>query len=171
MIVRKLRLQRGWSQEQLAEMSGLSVRTIQRIERGKTAGLESLKSLAAVFEIDLSQLHDEDTDMQQQENMTWEEQRALEYVRDIKGFYSHLTTYFVVIGFLFALNYFLSPGYMWAWWVVMGWGIGMVSHALSVFEIFHFFDADWEKKQVEKRLKRKLYQIKLIVTCRQYECD
>ena len=34
MIVRKLRLQRGWSQEQLAEMSGLSTRTIQRIERG-----------------------------------------------------------------------------------------------------------------------------------------
>lgn len=32
MIVRKLRLQRGWSQEQLATLTGLSVRTIQRIE-------------------------------------------------------------------------------------------------------------------------------------------
>ncbi|WP_428831123.1 helix-turn-helix domain-containing protein, partial [Campylobacter coli] len=30
MIVRKLRLQRGWSQDQLATMTGLSVRTIQR---------------------------------------------------------------------------------------------------------------------------------------------
>ncbi|MCP3290272.1 helix-turn-helix domain-containing protein, partial [Aeromonas hydrophila] len=28
MIVRKLRLQRGWSQEQLAAFTGLSVRTI-----------------------------------------------------------------------------------------------------------------------------------------------
>ncbi|WP_309247253.1 helix-turn-helix transcriptional regulator [Shewanella sp. VB17] len=34
MIVRKLRLQRGWSQEHLSQLSGLSVRTIQRIERG-----------------------------------------------------------------------------------------------------------------------------------------
>ncbi len=50
MIIRKLRLQRGWSQEQLAELSGLSIRTIQRIERGQKPGLESLKSLAAVFE-------------------------------------------------------------------------------------------------------------------------
>lgn len=33
MIVRKLRLQRGWSQEQLATLTGLSVRTIQRIGR------------------------------------------------------------------------------------------------------------------------------------------
>jgi len=155
MIVRKMRLQKGWSQEQLAEMSGLSVRTIQRIERGKKAGLESLKSLAAVFEIDLSQLY-EDTPMNLQENMTWEEQRALEYVRDVKGFYSHLASYAFTICILFAINYFVSPGYIWAWWVVMGWGIGIISHGLSVFEIFNFFDADWEKRQVEKRLKRKL---------------
>ena len=36
MNVRKLRLQRNWSQEQLAQVSGLSIRTIQRIERGQT---------------------------------------------------------------------------------------------------------------------------------------
>ncbi|MBL4673452.1 MAG: 2TM domain-containing protein [Arenicella sp.] len=155
MIVRKLRLQRGWSQEQLAEMSGLSVRTIQRIERGKKAGLESLKSLAAVFDIELSNLY-EDTQMKLEENMTWEEQRALEYVRDIKGFYSHLLTYCIVMPFIFAINYFVSPGYIWAWWSFFGWGIGIVSHGLSVFEMFKFFDADWEKKQVEKRIGRKL---------------
>jgi Predicted transcription factor, homolog of eukaryotic MBF1 len=39
MIVRKLRLQRGWSQDQLAQLSDLSIRTIQRIERGQTPGL------------------------------------------------------------------------------------------------------------------------------------
>jgi DNA-binding XRE family transcriptional regulator len=47
MLVQKLRLQRGWSQEQLAELSGLSVRTIQRIERGSTASVESLTALGA----------------------------------------------------------------------------------------------------------------------------
>jgi transcriptional regulator with XRE-family HTH domain len=35
MIVRKLRLQRGWTQEHLAELTGLSVRSIQRLEREK----------------------------------------------------------------------------------------------------------------------------------------
>jgi transcriptional regulator with XRE-family HTH domain len=157
MIVRKLRLQRGWSQEHLAEISDLSVRTIQRIERGQKAGLESLKALASVFDIDLAQLHEE-TPMNENdnENMTWEEQRALEYVRDVKGFYSHLTTFILVTTGLFILNFMVSPGYIWAWWSLFGWGIGIVSHALSVFEVFTFFDADWERKQVEKRLNRKL---------------
>ena len=154
MIVRKLRLQRGWSQEYLAEISGLSVRTIQRIERGQKAGLESLNALAAVFEVQLSQLH-EDTEMNEQ-NMTWDEQRALEYVRDVKGFYSHLVTYAVIMILLFVINYLTSPGYIWAWWTLMGWGIGVVSHGLSVFEIFNVFDSNWEKRQVEKRLGRKL---------------
>ena len=56
MLVQKLRLQRGWSQEQLAELSGLSVRTIQRMERGLPASNETLKSLASVFEIEFSTL-------------------------------------------------------------------------------------------------------------------
>ena len=63
MIVRKLRLQRGWSQEQLAELSGLSVRTIQRAERGAKPGLETAKSLASVFELELSTFTGGDTDM------------------------------------------------------------------------------------------------------------
>jgi transcriptional regulator with XRE-family HTH domain len=36
MTLQKLRIQKGWSQEQLADLSGSSVRTIQRIERGHT---------------------------------------------------------------------------------------------------------------------------------------
>ncbi len=51
--IKKLRLERHWSQDQLSEMSGLSIRTIQRIENGENAGLESLKSLAAVFETNI----------------------------------------------------------------------------------------------------------------------
>ena len=161
MIVRKLRLQKGWSQEQLAQMSDLSVRTIQRIERGKRAGIESLKSLGAVLETDLTYLYEEPemttTEASLNENnMTWEEQKALEYVRDVKGFYTHLTTFSLTIFGLFILNWIVSPGYFWVFWVVFGWGIGIISHAVSVFEVFSFFGPDWEKRQVEKRLKRKL---------------
>jgi transcriptional regulator with XRE-family HTH domain len=54
MIVRKLRLQRGWSQGQLAYITDLNVRTIQRIERGQVPSLESKKSLAAAFEVQLA---------------------------------------------------------------------------------------------------------------------
>jgi len=59
MILKRLRENRKWSQEQLAIMAGLSVRTIQRIERGQSASLESLKSLASVLEISISTLEQE----------------------------------------------------------------------------------------------------------------
>lgn len=155
MIVRKLRLQRGWSQEHLSVLTGLSVRTIQRIERGQKAGLESLKSLAAVFEIPVTDLQGE-PEMNEKTQITSEERKVIEQVREIKGFYSHLITYVLVIAMLFVINFLTDPSYIWAWWPAMGWGIGIVSHGLSAFEVFNFFGAEWEKRQIEKRLGRKL---------------
>ena len=155
MTVRKLRLKRAWSQEQLAQLSGLNIRTIQRIERGQKAGLESLKSLAAVFEVELDELLME-KDMNSTDKYSEEENRVIEHVRDIKGFYSHLINYTVVIIGLFLLNFLITPQYYWATWAALGWGIGVISHGISVFEVYSFFGADWEKKQIEKRLGRKL---------------
>ena len=54
MIVRKFRLDNGWTQEQLAEITQLSVRTIQRMERGRKSSLESLQARAAAFDTDVS---------------------------------------------------------------------------------------------------------------------
>ena len=155
MIIRKLRLQRGWSQEQLAQMAGLNIRTIQRIERGQNAGLESMKSLAAVFEVEFTSLTQE-TKMYPNETISSEEQMALEYVREVKAFYSHLISYVFFIALLFVVNYMTNPDYWWAGWAAFGWGIGVASHAFSVFNEFDVFGPSWEKRQVEKRLGRKL---------------
>ncbi|MFT6735481.1 MAG: transcriptional regulator with XRE-family HTH domain [Polaribacter sp.] len=56
MIVKKLRAEKKWSQDQLAILSGLSVRTIQRVESGQSASMETLKSLASIFEVDINKL-------------------------------------------------------------------------------------------------------------------
>lgn len=159
MIVRKLRLKRGWSQEQLAEMSGLSVRTIQRIERGQGPGLESSKSLAAVFEVPVTALRQEDdimTEAKTPTRISSDEDRIIEYVRDLKGFYTHLTSYVLVMLVLFVINLVFTPGYIWAFWAALGWGIGILVHGLNVFELINWFGPDWERRQVEKRLGRKL---------------
>lgn len=55
-LVRNERLKRTWSQEQLAQVSGLGLRTVQRIESGGNASLETAKSLAAVFELPVDAL-------------------------------------------------------------------------------------------------------------------
>ena len=49
--IKDLRKRRGLSQEELAEKSGLSLRTIQRIENGETDPRgDSLRRLAAALE-------------------------------------------------------------------------------------------------------------------------
>ena len=50
--IRAMRLDRGWTQEQLAEMCDVSVRTIQRIEKTGIAALDTTSALAAVLEVD-----------------------------------------------------------------------------------------------------------------------
>lgn len=54
--IRSGRRERAWSQERLAELAGLGLRTIQRIESSGVAAMESVSALAAVLEIPLSEL-------------------------------------------------------------------------------------------------------------------
>ena len=52
MDLRELRKEKGWSQGDLSNFTGLSVRTIHRIENGQvTPSSESAKALAAVFDL------------------------------------------------------------------------------------------------------------------------
>lgn len=158
MSVQKLRLKLGWSQQQLAEASGLSVRTIQRIEAGHPPSTESLKSLAAVFEVDHLTLGQEQamnpttgsSPSQQQEA------EAFEHVRRLRGFYLHVARYAMVTAALLAINLFATPHGMWALWVVAGWGLGVLLHASRVFRPAGVLGPQWERRQVEKRLGRPL---------------
>jgi len=59
MILKELRISRHLSQDQLAQMSGLNVRTIQRIESGANASMESIKCLCAALEVDVSTFNQE----------------------------------------------------------------------------------------------------------------
>lgn len=54
--VRRLRTERAWSQERLAEAAGLTPRTIQRLERGGKASPETRLALASAFAVDVSVL-------------------------------------------------------------------------------------------------------------------
>lgn len=54
--IKELRNQKGWSQGELAEMSGLSVKTIQRVENGRVEpSLETAKALGSVFDTSFSE--------------------------------------------------------------------------------------------------------------------
>jgi transcriptional regulator with XRE-family HTH domain len=55
-MIKELRSDKGWSQERLAELSGLSLRTIQRLESSNRVSAESLLALADAFEVEVEAL-------------------------------------------------------------------------------------------------------------------
>ncbi|MEM8981433.1 MAG: helix-turn-helix transcriptional regulator [Pseudomonadota bacterium] len=55
-LIKKLRQQRTWSQDELAIAAGLSTRTVQRIEADGAGATSSIKALAAALEINLHNL-------------------------------------------------------------------------------------------------------------------
>ncbi len=169
MILRKLRLQQGWSQEQVAEITDLSVRTIQRIERGGQASLESAKALAAVFQVDVSTfiiqsgensmkkpqeiLSQNEEFPKEKAEVSKEEESAINYVKGIKEFYGHLFMFVVFMLAFLVTGKFVHPQLK---WLILGWVAGLIIHALVAFEVFGSFGSQWEKKQIEKKLGRKL---------------
>lgn len=59
MFIKNLRQLKHLSQEDLSELSGLSLRTIQRVESGHRVSYASLRSLATAFDINVDELEQE----------------------------------------------------------------------------------------------------------------
>ena len=83
------------------------------------------------------------------------EAEVMEHVRDIKGFYSHLVIYLAVIALLVIINLVTWSGYFWAIWPALGWGVGVLVHAASVFELIPFFGPEWERRRIARELARR----------------
>ena len=77
-------------------------------------------------------------------------QKALERVRMIRGFYTHLVMYVLINTLLFLINIMSSPDILWFYWPLFGWGTGIVMHAVYVFGFGHWFGPDWEEKKIQE---------------------
>lgn len=83
----------------------------------------------------------------------WKYQNAKRRVQKIKGFYSHLASYLVMSIFFVLLNMFSDSGHFWAIYPILGWGIGLAFHAISVFG-FLGTGPDWEERQMRREMAR-----------------
>ncbi|MFC5045066.1 2TM domain-containing protein [Aquimarina hainanensis] len=85
--------------------------------------------------------------------------RAKERVEEIKKFYSNLFSYIVIIGFLAGLNYFQNQWrYAWFLWPAMGWGIGVVFHAIKAYRFNPVFNKEWEERKIRKYMEEEQTQ-------------
>ena len=158
--MKSLRRQKRWSQEQLAQLSGLNVRTIQRVEKGDRVGIETLKALASVFEVTIDELisslevesatSEGETDDDNEAQIRY--QAAQEKVQSIKSFYV-LTAFLVGVFLVFMLPNYNGGENLGALVAVFLCFSALI--ATYGFMVFQPFGEEWEKSKISGMLSRK----------------
>lgn len=80
--------------------------------------------------------------------------KAQKKVGDIKGFYGNLTSCVVVNTGLLILNLITSPSHLWFFYPLLGWGIGVAIHGMSVFNYMPFLNRDWEERKIRELMDK-----------------
>jgi hypothetical protein len=70
------------------------------------------------------------------------------------GFYIHLAVYVGVNILLIIINLSTSPQYIWFKWPLLGWGIGLFFHGMSIFVFSGKKFKGIKEKMIEKEMKR-----------------
>ena len=73
------------------------------------------------------------------------EQQILQKAQDIVSFKSHLLVYILVNLLLFGVDFYGNGLITWAFFSLLGGGIGLVSHYFSVFNPLFSVDKEVEK--------------------------
>lgn len=76
--------------------------------------------------------------------------KAKKRVEELKGFYSNLLSYCLVIPFLVFINYRTSWNFQWFWFPMLGWGMGLTFHAFGVFG----YGKSWEERKIQEILEK-----------------
>ncbi|MFM9949205.1 MAG: 2TM domain-containing protein [Saprospiraceae bacterium] len=83
-------------------------------------------------------------------------EKARKRVKAKKEFYQHFNSYVSVGAFLLVLNIVTSFGDWWFMYPMMGWGIGLAIHFMSVFGIpgMEHGAEDWEERAIQKEMEK-----------------
>lgn len=75
------------------------------------------------------------------------EEQARKRIADLKGFYGHLGAYIGGCILFVGIWLITTPGgHPWFLYPILGWGIGMLSHAFTTF----WGGSDWEERKMEE---------------------
>lgn len=83
-------------------------------------------------------------------------------VHRLAEFYRHALIYVIIIGMLWVLNAIMIQynGRVTTWtswfaiWPTLGWGIGLITHGITVLPVWGFFSQDWEDRKVKELMER-----------------
>jgi len=148
--VKALRLKKAWSQEQLAEIASLSVRTVQRTEKGQNPGLETLSALASAFDVSVSELSEETGDAVNALDKRISDARV-QVAREMQ-FWRILATALLTCTAMMVINCLLTPESYWSLVVTAIWGSLVMFRGLRVF-VIHDRLKSWQQRRLHKLLR------------------
>jgi hypothetical protein len=76
--------------------------------------------------------------------------KAAQRVEELTGFYVHLTIYVIINLLLILINVTITDDIIWAHWVLLGWGLGLAAHAVSVFGRMPGFVTRWQIRKMRE---------------------
>lgn len=88
-------------------------------------------------------------------NLSVAERDARRQVRGLRSFYHHLVVFVVVSTGLTAINLIVSPGRLWFYWLIFGWGVWLVLHAFRTFVRDRWLGAEWEERKMRALMSAK----------------
>lgn len=125
--IKRWREERQWSQEHLADLAGIGLRTIQRLENGEAASRETLKALAAAFNVDVSALY---IDPEDEAMRILREKNAKGRAAIRLSLMIHLAGY--IIGMVVFIAISVGVGAFVMKWPMLWWTVGFVAHGATV---------------------------------------
>lgn len=81
--------------------------------------------------------------------------KAARQVEAMTGFYIHFIVFVLVMVLLLVVNWLATPDVWWVQWAFLGWGIGVLAHALAVFGSTPRFITNWQLRKI-KELKDRM---------------
>jgi hypothetical protein len=81
-------------------------------------------------------------------------QQARARVQQLRGLYLHVGVFVLVNLNLLLLNLITNPQTLWFYWVVIGWGIGLIAHAFVVLWFGGVLGREWEERTIRRIMER-----------------
>lgn len=140
--IKKWREERHWSQEHLAELAGIAVRTLQRIENGDGASQESLMALAAAYGVETIALSVDP----EEEAKRIADRKVAELEASMRlGFFAHLASFGLAFTIFAVLA--LAAGDAAFLKVMIWWIVPLAAHGIYVL-------STQQKEQNEHKLDK-----------------
>lgn len=131
--IKRWREERYWSQEHLADLAGIGLRTVQRIENGEQASRDSVMALASAFGVDAMTLSVDP----RAENARKALQKKLKDAAGFRlSFFIHIAGYVVGMVVFAGISLGIGGSYFAMKWPAIWWTVGFVAHGAAVAIVY-----------------------------------